>query len=149
MEDALRHDWPHHWPEVEAEVTDCTFVRFKSYLDVYGVEDQLAHYAVGFRYEVNGIAHTGVLSSPVKVEPQDRFFVRYDPEHPEQNNSLASELDSHWFNDYMYVVAAAIFGLMFVDFVHRQFFLGALQPSNGARIRRTEPRPPDGVGERR
>lgn len=124
IEDALGHNWPHHWPEVEAEVTDCTFVRFTPDLRVEGgMEDQLAHYAVGFRYEVNGTTHMGVLNSTVQVQPRDRFFVRYNPENPEQNNSLASVTDSHWFNDYMYVVAAAIFGLMFLDFVHRQFFV--------------------------
>ena len=112
LEQALRKDLPHHWLETQAEVTDCTFARFRAYIDGAGVEDQLAHYVVGFTYKVNGTAYTGVLSSPVQVEPHDTFAIRYNPYRPEENNSIESELDRPWFKDYTYLVAAVLIVLM-------------------------------------
>lgn len=123
FEQALRKDLPHHWAEVEAEVTDCTYARLRAYIDGAGVEDQLAHYAVGFTYKVNGTTFNGVLSSPVKVEPRDKFLLRYNPDKPEENNSIESELDRPWFNDYLFLVGALILGLMLYGFFHRHFRL--------------------------
>jgi hypothetical protein len=115
----LRFDPPHHWAETEAEVTDCTFARFKAYIDGAGIDDDLAHYAVGFSYRVDGIQYKGVLSSPVEVQPGDTFSIRYNPAHPEQNNSIASELDRPWFKEYTFLFGAAIVGIMLYDLVRR------------------------------
>jgi hypothetical protein len=119
LEQALRQDLPHHWVEAEAEVTDCTFVRFKAYIDGAGVEDQLAHYTVGFTYRVSGNAYTGVLSSPVEVQPHDKFAIRYNPNRPEQNNSAESEFDRPWFRDYTYLIGALLIGLMLFGLLQR------------------------------
>jgi hypothetical protein len=118
----LRFASPHHWVETKAEVTDCTYARFHAYIDAGGVEDQLAHYAVGFAYEVNGTSYKGVLSSPVEVQPHDTFSIRYNPEQPEQNNSVASELDRPWFKEYTYLYVTVIVGIVVYDFVRRHFF---------------------------
>jgi hypothetical protein len=115
----LHYIAPDHWAETEAEVTDCTFARLRAYVDGGGVEDQLAHYAVGFRYDVAGVTYKGVLSSPVEVQPQDTFSIRYNPAHPEQNNSIASELDRPWFKEYTFLFGAAIVGIMLYDLVRR------------------------------
>jgi hypothetical protein len=112
IEEALRRDLPHHWAETEATVTDCTFASARDLIDGGGVDDELAHYAVGFTYQVGGKTYTGALSSPVEVERGDTFALRYNPTRPEQNNSLASELDRPWFKDYTYVFAAVIIGLL-------------------------------------
>jgi hypothetical protein len=105
--------------ETEAEVTDCTYAPFRAYLDGTGVEDQIAHYVVGFTYEVNGTSYKGVLSSPVEVQPQDKFAIRYNPTKPEENNSLESELDRPWFKDYTYLFAALLIGLLLLDLFRR------------------------------
>jgi hypothetical protein len=119
IEQALRRDLPHHWLETEAEVTDCTYAPFRAYLDGTGVEDQIAHYVVGFTYQVNGTSYNGVLSSPVEVQPQDKFSIRYNPAKPEENNSLESELDRPWFKDYSYLFAALLIGLLLLDLFRR------------------------------
>jgi hypothetical protein len=119
FEQALRKDLPHPWTEVEAEITDCTYARFRAYVDGAGMEDQLAHYSVGFTYKVDGITYKGVLSSPVQVEPHDTFLLRYNPDHPEENNSIESELDRPWFKYYSSFVGALILGLMLYGFAQK------------------------------
>jgi len=121
IEQALRNDLPHHWLETEAEVTDCTFARQSYEIDGAGMDTDLAHYVVTFTYNVNGTTYTGVLSSPVQVEPHDKFALRYDPDHPEENNSIASELDRPWFKDYTYLVAALVIGVMLYGLAQRYF----------------------------
>lgn len=122
IEQALRRDLPHHWAETEAEVTDCTFARMRALIDGGGVDDELAHYAVGFSYRVGGKSYSGELSSPVEVERGDTFTIRYNPDRPEQNNSVASELDRPWFKDYMYVVGALILGLLLYGLFQQHIF---------------------------
>jgi hypothetical protein len=121
LEQALRKDLPHHWVETEAEVTDCTFVKTRWYVDGSGVDEQIPHYTVGFTYNVSGTAYSGVLSSPVQVEPGDTFLLRYNPDDPKENNSLESELDRPWFKEYTWLVGALIVAAMLVDLVHRYF----------------------------
>lgn len=119
FEQALRKDLPHHWLEVEAEVTDCTYARASVYPSADGVDEQLAHYTVGFTYKVNGTAYDGVLSSPVQVEPHDTFLLRYNPDNPAENNSLESELDRPWFTVYLCVFGAVVIGAIVYNLVHR------------------------------
>ena len=119
FEQALRKDLPHHWVETEAEVTDCTYARLSTYLGADGVEEQLAHYTVGFTYKVNGITYNGVLSSPVQVEPHDTFLLRYNPDNPAENNSLESELDRPWYKYYTYLAGALILGTLLYNLVQR------------------------------
>jgi hypothetical protein len=118
FEQALRKDLPHHWLETEAEVADCTYAPIRAFVDGAGVDEQLAHYTVGFTYKVNGTTYNGVLSSPVEVEPHDTFALRYNPDRPEENNSLESELDRPWFKEYTWLFVAFLAGL---------FLLGLLQ----------------------
>jgi hypothetical protein len=122
IEQALRRDLPHHWAEGEATVTDCTFAHARDLLDGGGVDDELAHYAVGFTYQVNGKTYTGVLSSPVEVEAGDTFAIRYNPRKPEQNNSLASELNRPWFKEYTYIFVAVIIGLLLYGVFQQHIF---------------------------
>ncbi len=104
IEHALHHDWL----EVEAEVCDCRFIRATR--GSRATVGEAAHYAVGFKYEVNGTTYQGVLSSPVEVQVNDKFSLRYNPEHPEENNSLASECDRSWLKYYIYIFAALVIG---------------------------------------
>jgi len=110
----------HGWPEVEAEVTECRFVHASA---GSRIGDQvLGHYAVGFAYKVDGITYEGVTSSPVEVQRHDKFAIRYNPEHPAENNSLASVCDRAWFKDYQAVVGGLILGLILYGFAQRYIF---------------------------
>ena len=84
-----------HWPSTQAEVTDCKRMRVpqRFYGDSYPLPEPplIRGYAVGFRYSVDGKSYTGILDSPVEVEAGDRFQLRYNPNHPNENNSLCSE----------------------------------------------------------
>jgi hypothetical protein len=119
IEQALRKDLPHHWLETEAEVTDCEYTRISYTVSGAGIDDDLAHYAVGFTYNVNGTTYTGELSSPVQVERGDKFLLHYNPTDPKENNSLESELDRPWFKDYTYVFGALVLGLMLYGLIHQ------------------------------
>jgi hypothetical protein len=122
LEEVLHKNHPHHWLETQAEVTDCTFVRQSYQIDGAGMDTDLAHYAVGFTYVVNGTTYEGDLSSPVEVQPHDTFAIRYNPDHPEENNSPDSEFDRPWFKDYTYLVAAVLLGLFLLDLARRHLF---------------------------
>ncbi|RSL16846.1 hypothetical protein EDE15_2371 [Edaphobacter aggregans] len=116
IEHALHHDWL----EIEAEVCDCRFIRAK--IGSRSSVGEAAHYAVGFKYEVNGITYQGVLSSPVEVRAHDKFSIRYNPEYPEENNSLASECDRGWFRYYIYILATLVIGFVVYDIARSLVF---------------------------
>lgn len=109
----------HGWPEAEAEVTSCRIVRRSG---TYRLDVSVPFYAVGFSYAVNGVTYTDDTNSPVEVQPGDKFSIRYNPEHPEENNSLASECDRPWFRDYTYLTAAVLIGLMVFGLLQRYVF---------------------------
>jgi Protein of unknown function (DUF3592) len=114
IDNVLHHDWR----EVEAEVTDCKFVR--AVRSRTGGEP--AYYLVSFTYQVNGTTYYGGLRSTVEVMRGDKFSVLYNPERAEENNSMASECERWWFKDYIYVVGAVILGLIVFDIVRSLFF---------------------------
>ena len=118
--DLTQHVLHHDWPEVEAEVCDCRFVRATR--GSRASIGEAAYYAVGFTYQVNGTTYQGVLNSPVGVQPHDKFSLRYNPEHPEENNSLASECERGWFKYYTYIFAALLIGFVVFDVVRSLFF---------------------------
>jgi hypothetical protein len=118
--DLIAHALHHDWPEVEAEVQDCRFIRAVRHSGAS--IGQPAYYAVGFTYQVKGITYKGVLNSPVEVQPHDKFPLRYNPEHPEQNNSLASKYESGWLKYYPYIFAALLIGFVVFDVVRSLFF---------------------------
>ena len=119
IEDALRNDLPNHWIVGEAEVTDCTYIRGRS--GGRGGDGVLAHYVVGFSYKVNGTTYRGATTSPAEVKPHDKFSIRYNSDHPEENNSIASQFDRPWFKEYTWLIGALVAGAMLVDFVRHQF----------------------------
>jgi hypothetical protein len=99
---------PHHgWLETKAEVTSCVYIRASSYRG----DGIPAYYAVGFTYRVNGKKYADATASSVEVQLQDKLSIRYNPDHPDQNNSLASVCDRPWFKDYIYVVGTLVLGL--------------------------------------
>jgi hypothetical protein len=117
--DSIENALHHGWPEIEAEVIDCKYIHGST--GSHGGYGILAHYAVGFAYKADGIAYQGATTSSAEVRRHDKFAIRYNPEHPEENNSFASECDRPWFKDYLYLVSALIIGLMLYGFVQRHF----------------------------
>jgi hypothetical protein len=47
-------------------------------------------YAVTFSYAVGGMSYKGLTKSSFEVRENDTFPIRYNPRHPEENNSLGS-----------------------------------------------------------
>lgn len=81
-----------HWPSTEAEVTDCRAAKNRYWgSGRYSNERVRLGYIVGFAYSVEGKAYAGTLNSPVEVLQGDRFALRYNPDHPNENNSICSD----------------------------------------------------------
>jgi hypothetical protein len=80
------------WREAEAEVVECIPTRFHpSYRT--GAAPLVGGYVVTFNYEVDGKRHEGTTISPDPVELHSKVTVRYNPRHPERNNSFDSETE--------------------------------------------------------
>lgn len=101
-----------HWPSTEAEVTECHPARLRRglYGNRFSPPPLQLDYIVSFSYVVDGKKYTGVLNSTVEVEPGDRFQLRYNPEHPSENNSVCS--DNSPATIYATVANVAVAGLM-------------------------------------
>ena len=80
-----------------------------------------SYYAVGFLYKVDGVAYRDGTVSFVEVQPHDKFAIRYNPEHPDQNNSLESECERPWFNAYLYLFGAIMVGLFLYHLLATRF----------------------------
>jgi hypothetical protein len=107
------------WVDVEAEVSDCTLIR--NYIATpRDAWKPLGGYVVGFSYEVNGKSYEGILDSPDKVAMGDKFTIRYDPRHPEKNNTFDSE--THWSYTYTKIFSIGIILLMLFLFIRSCFF---------------------------
>jgi len=104
------------WRDVEAEVTSCGLVRPSA---GWRWDSRPGFYAVAFSYEVDGTSYDGATNSPVEMQRGDRFAIRYNPEHPEENNSLESECERPWFRDYLDVSYAIFLGLLLYALVSR------------------------------
>jgi hypothetical protein len=98
------------WKKIEAQVRDCTLVPPSTYPSRYDGWNRIGGYAVSFTYVVNGKAYPGMLNSPVEVQAHDRFLIRYNPRHPEENNSLGSE--NSWVTLYTTLASAVLVLLM-------------------------------------
>ena len=97
------------WKKIEAQVRDCTLVPPSTYPIEVDSWRQIGGYAVSFTYEVDGKTYSGMFNSPVKVQEQDQFVIRYNPRHPEENNSLGSE--NSWVTLYT-KLASIVLGLL-------------------------------------
>jgi hypothetical protein len=80
-----------HWSKVRAEVIDCTPIAATKYPIL--PEDgwmRIGGYTVTFSYSVGGRTYKGLTESSFKVATHDTFPIRYNPRHPEENNTLGS-----------------------------------------------------------
>jgi hypothetical protein len=80
-----------HWHKAEAHVIDCTPIGATRYPML--PEDgwtRIGGYTVTFSYSVGGRTYKGLTESSFKVETHDTFPIRYNPRHPEENNTVGS-----------------------------------------------------------
>jgi hypothetical protein len=110
------------WVETQAEVHDCTAVRshFTTSPDT-SVARGLAPYVVGFTYVVEGKSYEGILNSPDEVQEGDRFAIRYDPRHPEKNNTFDSE--TNWTVTYTKIIGVLMALALLYGFIQSHFGL--------------------------
>jgi hypothetical protein len=89
------------WAETEAEVRSCKLLHYRTYamLPSKSGSMPLSGYAVTFTYRVNGKTYDGITISPDEVQERDGFKIRYNPLHPEENNTLDSEIS--WIDGFM------------------------------------------------
>jgi hypothetical protein len=111
------------WVEGEAQVIACSTPVSRRYTtprpDGEGSSRDLP-YVVAFRYMVKGKSFEGTVNSPDEVQRGDTFPIRYDPRHPEKNNTFDSE--TNWTYTYTAIFSVAMLLLMTVVFVWSYFF---------------------------
>ena len=110
------------WVQGNAEVIACSTPvsrRYSPYLnDTEGTFGVLP-YIVTFRYTVNGKSYEGILNSPDEVEKGDKFIIRYDPRHPQKNNTFDSQ--TNWTYTYTKIFSIAMILLMGFLFIWSYF----------------------------
>lgn len=110
------------WLDVEAEVLECTTP--PRGCTPYLAETEGAYgplpYIVTFRYTVDGKSYEGILNSPDEVERGEKFTIRYDPSHPEKNNTFDSE--TNWTYTYTKIFSVVMILLMLFLFIRSYFF---------------------------
>jgi hypothetical protein len=108
------------WVQGEAEVLACSTSVSRRYVPTrpFGAIGVLP-YVVTFQYVVNGNRYEGVLNSPDEVEKGDTFAIRYDPSHPENNNTFDSE--TNWTYTYTKIFSIVMILLMAILFIHSYF----------------------------
>jgi len=86
------------WPDAEAEVVTCKAIRIADpYLAYRDAAPRLGGWGITFNYIVNGKTYAGVFNSRDEVPAGEKFSIRFNPQQPEQNNTIDSELG--WLND--------------------------------------------------
>jgi hypothetical protein len=88
---ATNFDWvlKRGWIEVEAEVQDCTAIRTSH--SARSTQPRWGGYTVAFNYKIDGETYDGVTNTLDEVQPGDRFLIRCNPQHPQENNTFDSE----------------------------------------------------------
>ncbi|MFZ0302532.1 MAG: DUF3592 domain-containing protein [Terracidiphilus sp.] len=105
------------WKETDAQVEAC------GAMDVLaGVYMSIGGYAVVLSYEVDGKRYEAEAVSSVKVEKGGTIKIRYNPRHPEQNNSIGSETNwtSPAFRIGTILMVLVLLGLLAAGIVMRR-----------------------------
>jgi hypothetical protein len=98
------------WIEVEASVDECGSSSYRYYLTNSRNAERLPYggYSVSFTYVVDGKTYKGITTSPDEMQREDKFHIRCNPKHPEENNTFYAE--TNWVVTYSYVIGG-LFGL--------------------------------------
>lgn len=87
------------WSEMQAEVVTCKPIKHRwGYSDSRDAWSPLAGWMVTFKYDVGGKTYDGILVSRAEAQKHDHFLIRFNPAHPEQNNTFDSEFE--WFDGF-------------------------------------------------
>jgi hypothetical protein len=122
--DAIGRFTQRGWSEAEAEVVSChasRTVRLWAGEKYPAMTPTVGAWAVAFKYTANGKEYDGFSVSPVRVEKGDRFSLRYNPENPQENNTIDSETEP--FNEGLFWVWDAFLLLVLLAFVAAGVFL--------------------------
>jgi len=106
---ASSFDWirKRGWIEIEAEVQECTALRYGNYLGRSGIHrGPWGNFLITFTYEVNGRTFDGTTVSPDEVQKGDTFAIRCNPNRPEENNTFDSE--TNWVSAANWIVMSGI-----------------------------------------
>ena len=104
------------WCETEAAVVSCTAIRHRfSYNTGRSQPLTLGAWAIDFTYVVGGKPYDGILSANDEVQPGDKFTIRYNPDCPDENDTLASKWDS--LDGPILVIYDALLVLFFASLV--------------------------------
>jgi len=117
--------WLFHrgWVEVEAEVRDCTPIHKGPFstLSLYkSATATFGGYVVGFTYVVQGKEYEGITNSTVEVQKHDKFAIRYNLKHPEENNTFDSE--TNWVVTYTKYFTVILFLFMVFLYIKEHYF---------------------------
>jgi hypothetical protein len=106
------------WSETEAEVLSSKDHRKNWYLPNNLIDNQpsLDGWLVAFRYFVDKNPYDGVLFTRNELKEGEKFTIRYNPAHPDQNDSLAAKLDwlsnsmlwTYFYRTVLLIVASAL-----------------------------------------
>lgn len=107
LDQAIRKFTHRGWTNADAQVRSCKLIHPSNRLQQRDGSMPIGGYAVTFTYAVNGKTYDGIAISPDKVEENDTFVIRYNPDHPEENNSFESEF--RWIDGFMSYYAAFLF----------------------------------------
>jgi hypothetical protein len=111
------------WVEGDAEVIACSTPvswRFTATPLQGGGPIRALPYVVTFRYVVKGKSYQGIINSKEKVKRGDLFTIRYNPRHPENNNTMDSE--TNWTYTYTTIFSVVMLLLMTLVFIWSYFF---------------------------
>ncbi|MFZ0745872.1 MAG: hypothetical protein WAM85_15795 [Terracidiphilus sp.] len=87
------------WLETEAEAICSRPIGHKYKYISRNAQPTLSGWAVNFTYDVDGKSFDGIAISRAKMNIHNKFIIRYNPAHPEENNTLATKLD--WIDGFV------------------------------------------------
>jgi hypothetical protein len=94
LPDAAQRFTQSGWLETEAEVLSCKDGRRQLFNNLIDGQESLDGWLVAFRYLVDGRSYDGVHVSSSEWQVGEKFPIRYNPAHPDQNDSLTTKLDA-------------------------------------------------------
>ena len=109
------------WVEVDAEVCDCTPIHRSVFSTLRrSTIAQFGGYAVCFIYVVQSRKYQGITNSPVELQEHDKFAIRYNPKHPEENNTFDSE--TSWTVTYTIYFTIILFLFLVFLYIGKHFY---------------------------
>lgn len=102
------------WCETEAAVVSCSAIRQRFYTS-REVPFSFGRWVISFTYIVGEKSYDGILSANDEVRPGDKFTIRYNPDCPDENDTLASKWDS--LDGPILVIYDALLVLFFASLV--------------------------------